>query len=74
MPCPDIFNRLCDELGENIDSELCQELKDHIDNCEDCRCCLESIKNTVHLFQQQPDKEVPADVTERLFKALDCEK
>ncbi|MCA9730829.1 MAG: hypothetical protein H6696_17835 [Deferribacteres bacterium] len=71
MPCPNIFDRICDELGENIESVLCQDLRDHVDNCEDCRCCLQSIRETVHLYRRMPDVQVPNDVTVRLFKMLD---
>jgi len=71
MPCPEFFTRICDELGENIDSPLCQELKEHVENCDDCRGCLESIRETVHLYQQMPMQQVPVEVTERLLKSLE---
>ncbi len=71
MPCPNLFNRICDELGENIDSELCRELKEHVEGCEDCRCCLKSIRKTVHLYRKLPEEQVPNDVTDRLIKMLE---
>lgn len=68
--CADVLQRLCDELAEDIDSELCVELKKHLEECEECRTQLESMRTLVHLFRSLQEKEVPQAVHQRLLTLL----
>lgn len=70
MNCEDILNRICDDLSEDINSELCLEIKNHIESCSECRAQLVSMKNAVNLFKCIEDKQVPKNIHERLIKLL----
>jgi len=70
MPCPEMLDRICAELREDIESEVCRELKEHLAECPDCRAYVDSLKKTVILFRSVPDKNIPEDVQGRLFKSL----
>ncbi|MBD3377403.1 hypothetical protein GF406_20415 [candidate division KSB1 bacterium] len=70
MHCHNILDRLCDDLAEDIDSELCQELKYHLETCESCRSQLGSVRKTVQLFRCLQEKEVPSIVHSRLLTLL----
>ena len=73
MKCEEFLQRLCDELGENIDSAVCAEIKAHLEECADCREQIASIRQTVDLFRCIEDKNVPRSVHERLVKMLNVD-
>lgn len=72
--CDDMLNKLCDDLAENIDSELCQQVKEHLKECDECCREFHSVKDTVHLFQCLEKSNVPADIHERLLTVLNLKK
>ncbi|MBN1561107.1 hypothetical protein JW998_12710 [candidate division KSB1 bacterium] len=68
--CEKFLQQVCDELAEDINSELCERLRTHLETCQDCRNQVASMRSTVSLFQCLKDKQVPRDIHERLFKLL----
>lgn len=67
---------ICEQLGEDIDEEICAEIAEHMAKCPDCRMQIDSIKQTVHLYRQEFDQTMalPGDVEERLFKVLSLKR
>jgi len=70
MECDDIVKQLCDELAEDIDSEVCESIRAHLEKCQNCRDELGSVRNTVKLFRCLEEKDVPASIHDRLMKIL----
>lgn len=68
--CRPFFERLCDALGEDLSSPVCQELKDHLDQCPECSLQIDSIRRTVEIYRCLPPVGVPGDVQERLRARL----
>jgi len=68
--CEKFLEQICTDLSENIDSKLCQQLREHLEECEVCRREVESLRDTVHVFQCLKEKAVPRDIHERLHKLL----
>lgn len=73
MKCEEFLQRICDELGENLDSEVCAEIKAHLEECADCREHVNSMRSTVDLFRCIEDRNVPRSIHERLLKMLNVE-
>ena len=73
MPCPDRIDQICMELGENIDSEVCRELRKHLEACPDCKTYVDSLRKTVHLYRDLPGVLPTQKATKALFKKLDLE-
>ncbi len=71
--CEKLLKRVCDDLSENINSDLCQQLRNHLEECEDCRNQVETMRETVSLYQCLKEKKVPRDIHERLLKMLNVE-
>ena len=71
--CEELLKRVCDDLSENINSDLCQKLRDHLQDCDDCRNQVETMRETVSLYQCLKEKKVPRDIHERLLKMLNVE-
>ncbi len=74
----DTFNKLCDDLSTDIDAEVCDEVKEHLKDCPECRVYVDTLKQTVYLFRGEQELEskegIPEDVSDRLFKVLDLDR
>ncbi|HKJ69765.1 MAG TPA: hypothetical protein VKA68_17545 [bacterium] len=66
------FHKLCDDLSTDIDAELCDEVKEHIKDCPDCKIYVDTLRQTVYLYrgEQEQEEGIPAEVSDRLFKVL----
>lgn len=75
MECIRTIEQICADLGADIDSPLCQEIKKHLDECPDCCANVDSIKKTVYIYRRvMKNKNVPEDVDTRLWKVLNLPK
>jgi len=70
MDCEQVLKQICDDLAENIDSEVCAVIKKHLRKCDACQQQIKSMRNTVNLFRCLDEKEVPRQIHERLVKLL----
>jgi len=68
--CLRTLKQVCEELGDSIDGELCQRVKEHLDTCPQCCAQVDSMRGTVRLYRNVPEEHVPSDVDERLWKIL----
>lgn len=73
MKCTKILEKICDELGENLDSPKCAEVKKHLAECPECCAHVDSLRKTVFLYRcamKDCDCDVPEEVDNRLWKVL----
>ncbi|MCH7859189.1 MAG: hypothetical protein IID14_05750 [Candidatus Marinimicrobia bacterium] len=63
---------ICEQLGEDLDAELCEEVARHLADCPDCRAQFDSVTQTVTLYRRtHPNpNHLPHAVEERLYKVL----
>jgi len=74
MDCLETINKICEELGEDINSPLCKEVEDHLKSCPRCCAQVDSIRKTVRLYQNVGKSDVPEAIDNRLWKVLDLQK
>ena len=71
---------LLDSLSPYVDGELgpelCVELERHLNDCENCRIVVDSLRKTVYLYRVAADEPptVPEDVRQRLYHCLDLDE
>jgi anti-sigma factor RsiW len=68
--CPEVYEFLCDNLGQEVDSPECREIQRHLNSCENCRHSLEELRETVKLFRAAPAPAVSSATHHRLLEAL----
>ena len=73
MECNKILRQVCDDLAEDVNSEFCESLKNHLDQCENCRTEIGAMKNAVNLYKCLENKEVPQDIHNRLVSLLNVQ-
>jgi predicted anti-sigma-YlaC factor YlaD len=70
---------LLDSLSDYIDGdaavEVCAEIERHLDDCENCRIVVDSLRKTVYLYRAASgEPEVPQDVRMRLYHCLNLDE
>ncbi len=69
---PELKRMICEELGQDLGAELCEEVQRHLDDCPDCRAEFDSIRQTVYIYRKihSDPEQLPGAVEERLYKVL----
>ncbi len=72
MKCKEIFEKLGDYIERDLDDHLCDEIEDHIKDCEPCIAFINTLKKTVEIFQRSvpEEDEIPEPVSENLMQFL----
>jgi len=70
MKCDKVYLHICDHLDEEITSPRCRQIKQHLEECPNCRAYLDSLKKTIVLYKAMPEPPVPAGTHRELFKTI----
>jgi len=70
LNCQSVTRELSNYLDGEIDAALRQELEVHLQGCRDCTVVLNQVKRTVELFCDAEPVDLPSDVRNRLYAAL----
>ncbi|MFQ5709836.1 MAG: hypothetical protein ACE5HO_20470 [bacterium] len=62
--------KICEELGEEMDSPACQALHEYIKTCPNCQAFVDSVKKTIKLYQDYSPK-YSSEIHKKLFKTLE---
>jgi hypothetical protein len=73
MECEKLLQEICNELAENMDSEVCERLRKHLESCSDCQQQLTAMRNTVKLFNCLKAEDVPQQIHHRLAVLLNMD-
>jgi len=51
VTCKEVMSHICDSLGEELDSPKCIAIKNHLDECTDCRQYFNSVEKTIEFYK-----------------------
>lgn len=68
--CKDVFNRICNNIDQTLDSPKCRDFKLHLDNCPGCLAYLECLKKIIVLYRKYPNPKIPDQAHKQLLKKL----
>ena len=71
--CQSLLSSLSDYVDGTLRQELCEEIEQHVSDCQNCRIVVDTLSKTVALYQTQGQDPLPGDVQERLYKVLNLE-
>ena len=71
--CKEVMNHICDNLGEDLDSPKCVEIKTHLDNCDSCKNYFNSVDTTIQFYKKY-NVEVDEKAHKRLLDFLGLEE
>lgn len=70
--CKDVMQYICESLGEDLDSEKCIEIKQHLDSCPDCQTYFKTVELTIDYYKKY-NVQIPDDAHKRLMNFLDLD-
>jgi anti-sigma factor RsiW len=70
MKCDELLQLLSEYIDGDVDPAICEELEKHLGDCGPCRVVVDTMRRTVHLYQEDKEQELPAPFRERLHEAL----
>jgi len=68
--CKDVMQHICESLGEELHSDKCIAIKNHLDNCSDCKSYFKTVELTIDYYKQYK-VEIPKEAHSRLMNFLD---
>jgi predicted anti-sigma-YlaC factor YlaD len=73
--CRHLLGSLSDYVDGTVDEAICDQIEQHLADCNNCRIVVDTLKRTVYLVQESNKAEfqLPEDVRDRLYKALNLE-
>lgn len=73
--CDSLLQSLSELLDGTLSDEMCAEIKQHLESCDNCRAVFNTTRRTIDLVRTSAGgpTSLPEDIRERLFKRLDLE-
>jgi len=71
--CQHLLGDLSDYLDSEVSAELCAEIEEHMDGCDNCQVVIDTLRKTIVLYRGMPQPDMPDNVRQRLYKALDLD-
>lgn len=67
--------KICADFGADLDSAVCQEVGQLMEECPECKVYYDTMTRSVKLYRiVEDDEQVPDEVSERLYKCLNLDK
>jgi len=72
--CYGLIETISDYVDGELAPELCAELERHMQDCDNCRIVVDTLKKTIDLYKDaSADVTLPDDVRQRLYLRLHLE-
>ena len=72
--CSELMAELSEYVDGSLQQSLCDELELHLKDCPNCTIVVDTLRKTIHLYQETSRSEhIPDDVRARLYKKLSLE-
>lgn len=73
--CRQLLGSLSEYVDGELDDELCSVLEQHLEDCENCRIVVDTLRKTVYLYHESTqDETIPTDIRTRLYQSLNIEE
>lgn len=73
--CRHLLGSLSDYVDGEACADICDEIERHLENCENCRIVVDSLRKTVLLYHETAETpDMPLDVRQRLFHCLNLDE
>jgi len=70
--CKDVMSHICENLGEELNSDKCIEIKNHLESCENCQNYFSSVETTINFYKKY-DVKLSDEAHNRLIDFLGLE-
>jgi len=71
ISCEEVWREISDYLEGEIGAELRERMDEHFKGCKHCTAVLDGTRNVVRLVGNAAAFELPAGLSDRMYKKLD---
>ena len=71
IKCKEVIRELSEYLDGELDPALEEALMRHLEDCEDCGILVDTTRRTIEMYCNMEPVPLPADVKQRLLRALE---
>lgn len=72
--CRHLLASLSGYIDGELEEELCAEIERHMENCENCRVVVDTLRKTISLYQMiAVSTGLPEDARQRLYHRLNLD-
>jgi anti-sigma factor (TIGR02949 family) len=73
--CRRLLGTLSEYVDGDLSEELCSILEEHMEECDNCRIVVDTLRKTVSLYHKSAESEkMPTDIRQRLYKTLNLDE
>jgi anti-sigma factor RsiW len=73
--CKQLLGSISEYIDGELQAELCAVLEAHLEDCDNCRIVVNTLRKTVELYKETTSEvDLPGEVRERLFLKLQLEE
>ena len=73
VTCKEVIKHVCENLGEDLNSPKCIEIKEHLESCDNCKKYFKTLDTTIEFYKKY-NVEITGDIHNRLIKHLGLEE
>lgn len=66
MTCDDLLKQMNEYVDDNVAPGVCDELREHLKGCESCRVVVDNIRNSITLYRNGREIDLPPECQQRL--------
>ncbi len=68
--CIEFFEVISEYIDGELDATICRDIERHLEDCSDCRNCLESLRKTINLCKELASEKIPPEIQKRIRNKL----
>lgn len=73
MNCEEIFESLSELIDEELAEAKCQEIRVHLQGCDNCQVVVDTLRRTVTLYREVPAPRLPEETRLKLHAVIRVE-
>ena len=71
--CRKNFEKISEYLDGELGHDECRQIERHLNDCPECRDCVDALKKTIALCRKSAREKIPEDMRKRIRSRLrDC--
>lgn len=70
MECEDLLKQLNEYVDGNLAPGVCDEFRAHLKDCNPCQVVVDNIRNTIRLYRNGVEVELPEACRQKLHSLL----
>ena len=72
MDCETLLTYLSDYIDNNLDEDLTEAAREHLETCHNCHVVLDSTQQAILLYKQHSLQTIPAQRRQKVYRQIEA--